>query len=448
MNSVMEYGKKNSIPSIKQIKEKERFAKTILNLVEKTTKEFPQITKVEFGGSYAKGTWLPENADIDIFIKIKKNVSKNEFEVIGKKVGTVALKKFKPYFRYAEHPFVEANVEGKIVNVVPCYDVKKGDWKSSADRSVYHTEFMLRELSGKMKNQVRILKKFLKANEIYGAEISKQGFSGYVCEVLIYEFGSFQKVLKNISNLKPDQIIGKTKRKFESAITIIDPIDENRNLGAAISNQNVSKFVLLSREFIRNPSKRIFQEKKIKQLSGKLQNAIVLEFNFKERSKDIIWGQLKRASNSLTTQLQIQGFTVIRNSASIDKTKNHAALIFCLLSNKINDELIRKGPDVFNQKNCQEFISKNMKKSKIMWVNVEGKICCLQKRKNSNANEFLKNLISNNTKNSGIPNGLTNDLKKFKISFADQVSSEAIKEDVSRLILTDDRIFHFNKKNI
>ena len=96
------------------------------------------------------------------------------------------MKSFKPYVRYSEHPYVEATIKGTKVNVVPCYDVKEGQWQSAADRSPFHTKFMLESLTGVMKNEVRLLKKFLSCNKIYGSEIARQGFSGYVAEVLIY----------------------------------------------------------------------------------------------------------------------------------------------------------------------------------------------------------------------------------------------------------------------
>ena len=44
------------------------------------------------------------------------------------------------------------------------YDVKIGEWKSSADRSPFHTKFMKKSLTPKMRNEVRILKTFLKSN--------------------------------------------------------------------------------------------------------------------------------------------------------------------------------------------------------------------------------------------------------------------------------------------
>jgi len=51
---------------------------------------------------------------------------------------------------------------------------------------------MTQKLSNSLKEEVRILKKFFFHIDVYGAEIAKEGFSGYVSEVLISYFGSFE----------------------------------------------------------------------------------------------------------------------------------------------------------------------------------------------------------------------------------------------------------------
>ena len=67
---------------------------------------------VLLGGSFAKGTWLKGDADIDIFIKIDTSVNDKEFEKIAIQTGYQSLKEYKPYLRYSEHPYVEAFVKG------------------------------------------------------------------------------------------------------------------------------------------------------------------------------------------------------------------------------------------------------------------------------------------------------------------------------------------------
>jgi tRNA nucleotidyltransferase (CCA-adding enzyme) len=42
------------------------------DLVEKEIEKYSEVIGLEFGGSFAKGTWLSKDADIDIFIKFKK----------------------------------------------------------------------------------------------------------------------------------------------------------------------------------------------------------------------------------------------------------------------------------------------------------------------------------------------------------------------------------------
>jgi len=441
MSSIINYAKKVVTPSQKLQQKKQRIVKKVCGLISQNIKKYP-IVGFEIGGSYAKGTWLPEKADIDIFVKFNKKTSEKDFRNFGTKIGFQSLKKFKPYTRYAEHPFVEAVVDGTKVNIVPCYNVKKGEWKSAADRSIHHTKFMSQKLSDSMKGEVRILKKFLLHIRAYGAEIAKEGFSGYTSEVLIFHYGSFEKTIKKISEMKKGQMIGRSQKKFDSPIVIIDPIDSNRNLGAAISIDSLGKFVLASRTFLKKPSKKFFNKPISKRIMKNTDKIIVVQFKFKNRSDDIIWGQIKRASNALKTQLELGGFTVLRNS-SIKDEKENAALVFLLHAKKIENSLVRIGPEISSKAHCEKFILANSKKSQLMWIDEKGKIKSLQKRKYDDAILFLKNLLKNNLKNSGIPRGLEKDfVAGVKIISANKASNKSIKEAIANIAVTDETIFH------
>lgn len=414
MKQVIEKVRKSVIPSKKLEQEKSEIATIAFDLVNRQVSKYPQIVQVEFGGSYAKGTWLPERADIDIFLKFEKTTSEKKFAEIAKKIGFSALKKYKPYVRYSEHPYVETHIAGTRVNVVPCYDVPKGKWQSAADRSSFHTAFMLESLTGQMKNDVRLLKEFLKYNSVYGAEIAKQGLSGYVAEVLIWNFGSFENVIKKIAKLKRYQVIGKASKKFDTPIVIMDPIDDQRNLAAAISIENIGKFVLVCREFLKKPSVSFFKPKP--RTKKVLKDSFVVKFNYKPRSPDIIWGQIKRAASALSTQMEIEGFKVLRHMAFSDE-KNHACLVFEFDSLEIPENKVHEGPEFFSEDDSEKFITKNSKRSKMMWINNKGKILSLQERKYNNAKLFLYDLLKSNLDKSGIPKGLKGDIKKgFKIT--------------------------------
>ena len=444
-SDVIKKSKQIAIPNNTQRKKVDKIANQVFSLVNREAEKQKAVVSVHFGGSYAKETWTPEKLDIDIFVKFKKTTSEKNFETIGKKIGFDSLKKFKPYVRYSEHPFVEAEINGVGVNVVPCYDIKKGEWKSAADRSTFHTEFMSEKLTGSMKDDIRILKCFLKINGMYGAEIAKQGFSGYVCEVLVYYLGSFENVLKKMSKLKNNEMIGESPRKFESPLVIIDPIDRNRNLGAAISIQNVTNFILIARNFLKKSSISYFKEKSKDRIPVELaKNTLVVNFKYKKRSDDIIYGQIKRAASSIESQMIKEGFNVLRSDA-VAYDENNASLLFLLESLIISENEIRSGPDVFSSDFSTKFIQVNSKKSKLMWVDNEGKLQTLQTRRYANAFGYLGDLIENHLGESGIPKGLRADFKTgFKINNGKDKQNKSVKKSISKLITTDDTTFSAN----
>jgi tRNA nucleotidyltransferase (CCA-adding enzyme) len=434
---------KNIIPTKTVEKSKKSIAEIALELVKKEIVKFPEIVGVEFGGSFAKGTWLSKDADVDIFVRFKKSTSEEKFEKISKKIGFDSLKKFSPYVRYSEHPYVEAKIKDTKINVVPFYDVKVGEWKSAADRSPFHTKYMSKSLTRKMRNEVRILKTFLKSNGIYGAEIAKQGFSGYISEVLVLNFGSFENVIKSISKIEENQIIGKTSKKFDTSLVIIDPIDSNRNLAAAISDENIGKFILVCRAFKENPKLEFFKNKKSRVSKKHWENVLSIKFNFKFRSSDIIWGQIKRASSSLTTQLELAGFTVLRSKAYTDEQKE-AYLLFFLESMKISEIYAKNGPEFFREGSSKSFITKNLSNAELVWVGNNKKIISLEKRKHVDASKFMTEFLKNNLQ-TGMPKGLQDDFKHgFKITIGEKGLSKSIKEVASELISTDDTLLHFN----
>ena len=88
-------------------------------------------------------------------------------------------------------------------------------------KSISHT--CVQTVSKKCRSCETTITVFLKSNKIYGAEIAKQGFSGYISEVLILEFGSFENLIKSISKIKENQIIGKTSKSFDTSMSAVAP---------------------------------------------------------------------------------------------------------------------------------------------------------------------------------------------------------------------------------
>ena len=377
-----------------------------------------RILKVTLGGSFAKGTWLDNDTDIDFFVMIEQTVDRKEFEELGKKVGYHALKKYKPYLRYSEHPYVEGKVDGIRVNIVPCYKVEKNRWKSAADRSPYHTDFMQKMLNEFLKSQVRVLKLFLKSIGTYGSQISISGFSGYVTEVLILKYGSFRNVLQTFAELVPNYVVSidtpdeKIISKFKSPIIIIDPIDANRNLGAAISADCVAKFVLASRHFLKDPSFEFFKvshKPNAKTISQIKSNLLVVEFKIQRRSPDIIWGQLKRKLASISKQLENARFEIIKTFCFTDE-QERAAFIFMSEVAKLPKLTVNDGPEIFLGAETDAFIKKRKSKSIIMCT--EGmRIMSIEETEKRPIKEHTIAIIEKDIK-SGAKTGIALDLSK------------------------------------
>lgn len=427
-----------------------KIAQEAKRLVESRVASLDEVVDVVFGGSFAKGTWLPGDADIDIFVKIKPSVSVERFEVLGKSIGQEALKEHKPKLRYSDHPYVEAFVRGIRVNVVPCYNVEQGKWQSAADRSPFHTEYISSNFDDEKRMQARLLKKFFKGVGIYGAEISTGGFSGYVSEVLVLKYGSFENVLRAAADMQERQVIAvgdydsDIVKGFRTPVIIIDPIDSRRNLGTAISPESVGRFVLAARAFLASPSLQFFREKKkhVKASAKLYPNVLVVEFTHKERSPDIIWGQLKRSLNAMAKQLEIADFIVLRSSCVTDE-KTSAALAFLLESITLPPYTKRKGPEVFRRKDTASFISNTKnKKPLVTWVDREMRVAMLVDRKATDARQFASSLLLDRIENSGVAKDLIADRKKLRIYSGSERKIKGLAlEAVGEVVSTEHLIF-------
>ena len=419
--------------------------------------DYPFVKDVVFGGSFAKGTWLKNEADVDIFVKFDDQMDVRDFENYGKRIGLQSLKDFSPYLRYADHPYVEAYVETVKINVVPCFDVSYGKWKSAADRSPFHTIYVIDRLDDCKKNQVRLLKQFLKSLNIYGAEISKKGFSGYVSEILIIKFGSFLSTLGYFSNFTTDKNIihlgdkiinSNDLKKFNSFLIILDPVDNNRNLGTAVSPLSAGKFIRGSKMFLSNPSNNYFVNiKKIRHIDPALiellsASLLIIEFKFGFRAPDVIWGQLQKTINSTSKFIESYGFKIIKNVCFTDE-KEHCVLAFLMESITLPKLYKRIGPDIFRHNDAEKFINSNSV-SQVKWITPDNRINCLLLRDFTDVRDYLKFVFVNKQNLIGIPNGLKSDFfPTVKVYSIDQQKniSEHVRNSLFELLYTDSRLF-------
>ena len=166
--------------------------------------------KPMLAGSLTRDTWLPGKKEFDVFILFPPKLDVKKMEKFGLEIGKNVIKKMNGTFviEYAQHPYVSGNVQGARIDIVPAFEIKSTkELKSAVDRTPFHVRYIEKRLSKKSAKEVRLLKQFCNANGLYGADAKTEGFSGYVCELLIVKYKKFMEVLENASEWEPGAVI-------------------------------------------------------------------------------------------------------------------------------------------------------------------------------------------------------------------------------------------------
>jgi len=385
-------------PSPKQLAGIAALASSLLRKTNLEASKFPETRGALVGGSFAKGTWVPKHVDLDIFVRFDPSVSKERFEEVGLAIGAAVTRGYPRGKKYAEHPYTEAVVEGVRVNIVPCYAVEPKMWKSAADRSPFHVD-LVKNLPEETKTQVRLLKSFMKAVGVYGAEIETQGFSGYVAEVLIMTHGNLEGVLRWFADFHP----ASEERMFH----LPDPVDDGRDLAIAVSLEKLGRMVLASRDFLRNPRRAYFVSVTGRARPAMKRCVVALVFSHSRLSEDTLWGELRRTMKHIVRHLEVNGFKIARSMAASNNLDRSAILIVPELSGLPELEQ-RVGPTVDRRKDVDAFLDSARSVSKLIWVDEEARVRFLRPRRYRK----LSNLLEDLSKGRAGPVGASRELEK------------------------------------
>ncbi len=267
-------------------------------------------------GSTGKGTWLRGDHDIDLFLVSPRGADLSEVLEFAKLIVSEMKGEWK--LSYAQHPYLQARINGYKVDLVPCYRISKGEKPVSAvDRSPLHLAFVLENLSEKQRDDVRVLKAFMKSIGAYGSDLRHQGISGYVIEVMVARFGSMEKVLEFLGNARYGASLPeRPARRFNDPLVVIDPVDENRNTAAALSASNFSRIRFMSSSLLSKPSLRFFRKKHGLTSSEKSRIRkrgtifVSLKFTRPDRVDDILYPQARKLMNKIRKKLESMDFRI------------------------------------------------------------------------------------------------------------------------------------------
>ncbi|DAC71621.1 MAG TPA: CCA tRNA nucleotidyltransferase [Thermoplasmata archaeon] len=313
-----------------------------------------EVVDVRLVGSVAKETYVGR-PDIDVFILFLKETPRSTLEKIGLGIGREVLPLYEE--RYAEHPYIHGTFDSFEVDIVPCYHIDDPSQLISAvDRTPFHTKYVLDHLLSEQRDQVRLLKQFLKGTRAYGAEARVQGFSGYLSELLIIKFKTFRKVLEASSRWNFGTKVTMTNgpsAKFPSPLVFIDPVDETRNVASALSVEQFAKFVYASQEFLASPDERFFfplersdmGQDAIKRYFDQTGFKVVIVSSPRPTGiDDNIYPQTRKTMEGIRTVLEQGDFHVLDKNFEIGRETRMA---FLLMTNEVSQCHKHVGPPVW-----------------------------------------------------------------------------------------------------
>jgi tRNA nucleotidyltransferase (CCA-adding enzyme) len=378
------------------------------------------IVRVE--GSVAKDTWLSENPDIDIFIRLPISIPRKELGEVGLKIAKIAAGDCRQVERFAEHPYLEVFVEDFRVDIVPCYDAEPGEWQSATDRTPYHTDYINKRLGSDLRGEVRLLKKFMQGVDVYGAEIKVGGFSGYLCELLILTYGSFAKTISAFARYSKRVVIdienffsgreNEVSLLFPEPLVIIDPVDKGRNVASAVQTQKLFSFIAAARAFLKKSSVEFFYppirpalppEDLKRQLEKRGSAIVFLVIGELNAVPDVLWGQLYRTKRSLHKLLELNDYRVLNDSVWSNE-KTQSVFAFELEQQVLPDVKKHLGPPLEREVECESFLSKYVENRRVVsgpYIE-DGRWIVMVRRKTTDAVELLKNKLADGGKNVGV----------------------------------------------
>lgn len=354
-------------------------------------------------GSMAKNTSLMGKSDIDIFMTFPLTYSEDKLKEYGLEFGNYCIEKVGgvPEIRYASHPYTTGIIDGYEVDFVPCYKISdSSELKSAVDRTILHTDYIQSHMTEDETRQVLLLKKFMGSVNTYGANYKVSGFSGYLCELLILEYHSFENVVYHAANhwhnrYRIDLEEYGTSDKFKDPLIVIDPVDKNRNVASALSMQKFSEFIVACRNFLSDPKKDYFRDRVISVSGDDLceefrkrgTDCYVLSFNVPDLPDDVIYPQINKTMNSFVKVSEMYDFRVIENSYYID-SDNIAHIILEYEFSRLSNVKIHNGPQIRFHENGVNF------KNKYPNAYIRGnKWISISERKYTSVPEMIENIV-------------------------------------------------------
>ena len=359
-------------------------------------------TQIILGGSGAKDTWLSGSHDIDVYVVFNyRRYAQKSGEL--SRILEKELKKIFPKVAklHGSRDYFRLNYQDYLFEIIPILEISKAKEAANlTDISPLHSVWVNKHTK-KLKDEIRLAKQFCKANNLYGAESYLAGFSGYVLEILVAHYGSFEKLLQASQLWKIKEVIDPEKHyqkkmallqlnqsKLQSPLIVIDPVDKSRNAAAALGLEKFNLFRKLAKSYLQQPSADFFIKKEVtfpelkKEAERKKLNLVYLEIQPLSGKRDVVGSKLLKAFQFLEQHLT--AFEIKKSGWDWNK------YYFFLGKRELPKVIIRPGPPL----NLKPFVNDFKKKNKDNFVK-DSKIYAKIKVQHPKLDDYLAQLLKN-----------------------------------------------------
>ncbi len=389
---------------LERIKPPEKLPDKVYETVDNVQNVIPNA-KVMLGGSTAKGTYLKGDHDYDVFVRFNpENVEHSSIsDILEESLQSV----FDNVVRvHGSRDYFHVEIDEFFFEFIPVLHVKSSaEAENVTDMSPLHVEHVTAKIQENpdMADEVRLLKQFCKAQRIYGAESYIGGFSGYMVELLVIHYGTFQKTLDAVSGwedrvvLDPeghhkDAMKALNESKLQSPLVMVDPVQPERNASAALKKEAFDTFREVADEYLSVPEEKQDEFFVVKPLDidsfKKLHSEtdlFVVELDAQTGKPDVAGAKCYKAFQFMLRELQEHGFLV--HASDWEYKDDRAVLLFAMDKKELDKEDIKKGPPLEMSEHVSSF-----KEEHSETFEKEGRIYAREKREFTKPDDLLKAL--------------------------------------------------------
>jgi len=228
------------------------------------------------------------------------------------------------------------------------------------------------------------------------------------------------------------------RKRFKEHLIVLDPVDPNRNVASAVSQEAFWTLTEAARAFLKKPKKVFFFPREVEsscmhlleEIRKRASNLLFIAIKDDDvEVPDVLWGQLHKSKKAIAKHLEKADFNVFRSAVWSDEKTKHI-FIFELEDVNLPSAMKKMGPPVEMAKNGESFVKKHLEAEETIsgpWI--EGNRWWVEaKRVYTDGRSFLAKTLQNGGGSIGVSRLLSRKIKLGSQIMVDEDISEQLDE--------------------